>query len=111
MNSGHCRLQLAQVGERLLFSQGRRDAVEVKIVAPTVCHIVHLAFLFELLTIDSADLISVSERADTYVLSFLDEERFITLRETLPMPVYPSYDFIDVLALEGEPSLPGQRAA
>jgi putative radical SAM enzyme (TIGR03279 family) len=42
---------------------------------------------------------------------FLDEERFIALRETLPMPVYPSYDFIDVLALEGEPSLPGQRAA
>ncbi len=42
---------------------------------------------------------------------FLDEERFITLRETLPMPVYPSYDFIDVLALEGEPRLPGQRAA
>jgi putative radical SAM enzyme (TIGR03279 family) len=42
---------------------------------------------------------------------FLDEERFISLRETLPMPVYPSYDFIDVLSLEGEPSLPGQRAA
>jgi putative radical SAM enzyme (TIGR03279 family) len=42
---------------------------------------------------------------------FLDEERFITVRESLPMPVYPSYDFIDVLALEGEPGLPGQRAA
>jgi hypothetical protein len=42
---------------------------------------------------------------------FLDEERFIALRETLPMPVYPSYDFIDVLTLEGEPSLSGQRAA
>ncbi|MEO5814474.1 MAG: DUF512 domain-containing protein [Gemmatimonadaceae bacterium] len=42
---------------------------------------------------------------------FLDDERFIALRETLPMPVYPSYDFIDVLTLEGEPSLPGQRAA
>ncbi len=42
---------------------------------------------------------------------FLDEERFIALRETLPMPVYPSYDFIDVLTLEGEPSLPGERAA
>ncbi len=42
---------------------------------------------------------------------FLDEERFIALRETLPMPVYPSYDFIDVLRLEGEPQLPGQRAA
>ncbi len=42
---------------------------------------------------------------------FLDEERFIALRETLPMPVYPTYDFIDVLTLEGEPSLPGRRAA
>jgi NifB/MoaA-like Fe-S oxidoreductase len=42
---------------------------------------------------------------------FLDEERFITLRETLPMPVFPSYDFIDVLAHEGEPSLAGRSAA
>jgi NifB/MoaA-like Fe-S oxidoreductase len=42
---------------------------------------------------------------------FLDDERFIALRETLPMPVYPSYDFIDVLALEGEPGLPGRVAA
>lgn len=33
---------------------------------------------------------------------FLDEERFITLRESLPMPVFPSYDFIDVLSLESE---------
>ena len=38
---------------------------------------------------------------------FLDDERFIALRETLPMPVFPSYDFIDVLALEGEPASPG----
>ena len=36
---------------------------------------------------------------------FLDEERFVSLRETLPMPVYPSYDFIDVLSLEDGPSL------
>jgi putative radical SAM enzyme (TIGR03279 family) len=42
---------------------------------------------------------------------FLDEERFITLRETLPMPVYPSYDFIDVLSLEGAPELSGRSAA
>jgi putative radical SAM enzyme (TIGR03279 family) len=42
---------------------------------------------------------------------FLDEERFITLRESLPMPVYPSYDFIDVLASEGEPGLFGRHAA
>ncbi len=34
---------------------------------------------------------------------FLDDERFIALRERLPMPVFPSYDFIDVLALEGQP--------
>ena len=42
---------------------------------------------------------------------FLDEERFVTLRESMPMPVYPSYDFIDVLAHEGEPSLSGRHAA
>ena len=42
---------------------------------------------------------------------FLDDERFIALRETLPMPVYPSYDFIDVLSLEGEPALTGRSAA
>jgi putative radical SAM enzyme (TIGR03279 family) len=28
---------------------------------------------------------------------FLDEQRFVDVREALPMPVYPSYDFIDVL--------------
>lgn len=32
---------------------------------------------------------------------FLDDERFVALREEMPMPVYPSYDFIDVLSLEG----------
>ena len=41
---------------------------------------------------------------------FLDEERFVALRESLPMPVYPSYDFVDVLALEGEPHLSGHAA-
>jgi len=35
---------------------------------------------------------------------FLDDEPFITLREELPMPVFPSYDFIDVLTHEGEPA-------
>jgi putative radical SAM enzyme (TIGR03279 family) len=34
---------------------------------------------------------------------FLDDESFISLREQMPMPVYPSYDFIDVLTHEGEP--------
>ena len=33
---------------------------------------------------------------------FLDDARFIDVREELPMPVYPSYDFIDALAPEGE---------
>ncbi|HWE42730.1 MAG TPA: DUF512 domain-containing protein, partial [Gemmatimonadaceae bacterium] len=33
---------------------------------------------------------------------FLDDERFVAVRESLPMPVYPSYDFIDALAPEGE---------
>jgi len=34
---------------------------------------------------------------------FLDDVNFIALRETLPMPVFPSYDFVDVLAHEGQP--------
>ncbi|MFL5561201.1 MAG: DUF512 domain-containing protein [Gemmatimonadaceae bacterium] len=33
---------------------------------------------------------------------FLDDESFLAVRESLPMPVYPSYDFIDALAPEGE---------
>ncbi len=33
---------------------------------------------------------------------FLDDTSFVAVRERLPMPVYPSYDFIDVLALEGD---------
>jgi putative radical SAM enzyme (TIGR03279 family) len=36
---------------------------------------------------------------------FLDDESFISLREQMPMPVYPSYDFIDVLTHEDEPRL------
>ncbi|MFL5615598.1 MAG: DUF512 domain-containing protein [Gemmatimonadaceae bacterium] len=32
---------------------------------------------------------------------FLDEDSFVSVRESLPMPVYPSYDFIDVLVGEG----------
>ena len=32
---------------------------------------------------------------------FLDDQSFIDVREALPMPVYPSYDFIDVLEHEG----------
>jgi NifB/MoaA-like Fe-S oxidoreductase len=42
---------------------------------------------------------------------FLDDERFIMLREELPMPVYPSYDFVDVLSLEGTPARAGRSAA
>ena len=44
---------------------------------------------------------------------FLDDERFVAVRESLPMPVYPSYDFVDVLSLEGQgtPAAPGERAA
>jgi hypothetical protein len=33
---------------------------------------------------------------------FLDEESFIAVRESLPMPVFPSYDFIDALVPEGD---------
>lgn len=42
---------------------------------------------------------------------FLDDERFVAVREELPIPVFPSYDFIDVLAHEGEPALDGRHAA
>jgi putative radical SAM enzyme (TIGR03279 family) len=44
---------------------------------------------------------------------FLDDERFVVLRESLPMPVYPSYDFVDVLSLEGDGAtrVGGERAA
>jgi NifB/MoaA-like Fe-S oxidoreductase len=41
---------------------------------------------------------------------FLDDESFIALREQLPMPVYPSYDFVDVLAREHDPRLTGVAA-
>jgi putative radical SAM enzyme (TIGR03279 family) len=33
---------------------------------------------------------------------FLDEESFIAVRESLPMPVFPSYDFVDALVPEGD---------
>jgi len=42
---------------------------------------------------------------------FLDDERFVAVREELPMPVFPSYDFIDVLVREGKPVLSGRHAA
>ena len=32
---------------------------------------------------------------------FLDDATFVDVRESLPMPVFPSYDFIDVLEHEG----------
>jgi len=32
---------------------------------------------------------------------FLDDRTFVEVREALPMPVYPSYDFVDVLEHEG----------
>ncbi|MBW7933873.1 MAG: DUF512 domain-containing protein [Gemmatimonadaceae bacterium] len=43
---------------------------------------------------------------------FLDDVVFEELRTRLPMPVYPSYDFIDVLELQGQPvaSLAGDSA-
>jgi putative radical SAM enzyme (TIGR03279 family) len=39
---------------------------------------------------------------------FLDEDSFIAVREAMPMPVYPSYDFIDVLS--GEEGAPRAHA-
>jgi NifB/MoaA-like Fe-S oxidoreductase len=41
---------------------------------------------------------------------FLDDQPFIALREELEMPVYPSYDFLDVLVHEGEPHVAGAAA-
>ena len=35
---------------------------------------------------------AINERGE-----FLDDARFVDVRESLPMPVFPSYDFIDVL--------------
>ncbi|HEX3160856.1 MAG TPA: DUF512 domain-containing protein [Gemmatimonadaceae bacterium] len=44
---------------------------------------------------------------------FLDDQRFVTVREELPMPVYPSYDFIDALEPEGASThpMPSRTAA
>ncbi len=33
---------------------------------------------------------------------FLDDESFVAMRESMPMPVFPSYDFIDALVPEGD---------
>ena len=41
---------------------------------------------------------------------FLDDVNFIALRESLPMPVFPSYDFIDVLEHEGTDARHGRAA-
>jgi putative radical SAM enzyme (TIGR03279 family) len=41
---------------------------------------------------------------------FLDDQTFVAVRESLPMPVYPSYDFIDVLEHEGSPALAGSAS-
>jgi NifB/MoaA-like Fe-S oxidoreductase len=42
---------------------------------------------------------------------FLDDEAFAVVREGFPMPVYASYDFIDVLELEGSPVEPETAGA
>ena len=42
---------------------------------------------------------------------FLDDASFVDVREALPMPVYPSYDFIDALAPEGASAAHGSAAA
>jgi len=52
---------------------------------------------------DRADLDLALIPAETINESgiFLDDATFVSVREALPMPVYPSYDFIDVLEQEG----------
>lgn len=42
---------------------------------------------------------------------FLDDESFAAVREEFAMPVYASYDFIDVLELEGSPLEPETAGA
>ncbi|HEY2848816.1 MAG TPA: DUF512 domain-containing protein [Gemmatimonadaceae bacterium] len=42
---------------------------------------------------------------------FLDDEAFAAVREEFSMPVYASYDFIDVLELEGSPFAPETAGA
>ncbi|HVA57523.1 MAG TPA: DUF512 domain-containing protein [Gemmatimonadaceae bacterium] len=42
---------------------------------------------------------------------FLDDQRFISVREELPIPVYPSYDFIDALVPEGTARSRGAHVA
>lgn len=42
---------------------------------------------------------------------FLDDSSFVAIREELPMPVYPSYDFIDVLRSEGASASPRRQVA
>ncbi len=42
---------------------------------------------------------------------FLDDQTFVDVREALPMPVYPSYDFIDVLQFEGQGATSGIAGA
>jgi putative radical SAM enzyme (TIGR03279 family) len=41
---------------------------------------------------------------------FLDDATFVSVREALPMPVYPSYDFIDVLSQEASSGVPAGAA-
>jgi hypothetical protein len=42
---------------------------------------------------------------------FLDESSFVEVREALPMPVFPSYDFVDALEREGAGVEPHHSAA
>jgi putative radical SAM enzyme (TIGR03279 family) len=42
---------------------------------------------------------------------FLDDDSFLAVKESLPMPVYPSYDFIDVLSSESFASRRDEAAA
>ena len=53
-------------------------------------------------TRDDLDLALIPAETINEAGVFLDDERFVDVRESLPMPVYPSYDFIDALVPEGE---------
>lgn len=53
--------------------------------------------------VDGADFALIPAESINEDGIFLDDVVFEELRARLPMPVFPSYDFIDVLELQGQP--------
>jgi putative radical SAM enzyme (TIGR03279 family) len=64
-----------------------------------------------LATRDDLDLALIPAETINESGVFLDDESFVVVRESMPMPIYPSYDFIDVLLHEGNPFVDESRTA